>query len=97
QENDAPVFLYTLLPEGASHSFGVAVAKLAGVPEEVIKKASKMLEGLEKKNPPTLAAGGATSLSEGHGNKLEKELDKIDVNKLTPIEALNILAELKKL
>jgi len=97
QENDAPVFLYTLLPEGASHSFGVAVAKLAGVPEEVIKKASKMLEGLEKKNPPTLAAGGATSLSEGHGNKLENELAKIDVNRLTPIEALNILAKLKKL
>lgn len=90
QENDAPVFLYTLLPEGASHSFGVAVAKLAGVPDDVIKKASKMLGTLESKQ--TRIKEKELRMKDGN---LEKELKKIDVNRLTPIEALNILARLK--
>lgn len=44
-----PVFLHTILPGGASHSFGVAVAKLAGIPEEVINRANELLGELKKK------------------------------------------------
>jgi DNA mismatch repair protein MutS len=99
QDNDAPVFLYTLLPEGASHSFGVAVAKLAGVPEEVIKKAGKMLDSLENKQSLDLQSQESRIKNQGGNgnNKLAKELTKIDVNRLTPIEALNVLSRLKEL
>lgn len=45
-----PIFLHTILPGGASHSFGVAVAKLAGIPEPVIKRATELLHDLEKRN-----------------------------------------------
>ncbi len=45
-----PIFLHTLLPGGASHSFGVAVAKLAGIPQEVIDRAKEQLESLEKRD-----------------------------------------------
>ena len=40
-----PVFLHTLMPGGASHSFGVAVAKLAGIPESVVKRAGEIIRG----------------------------------------------------
>src|SRR4029077_17426904 len=39
-----PVFLHTILPGGASHSFGVAVAKLAGIPDPIVKRAKELLE-----------------------------------------------------
>lgn len=49
-EKSAPVFLHTLLPGGASHSFGIVVAQLAGLPEEVIESAKTMLHSLEKRD-----------------------------------------------
>jgi len=49
-EKSAPVFLHTLLPGGASHSFGIVVAKLAGLPDEVIDSANDMLKSLEKRD-----------------------------------------------
>src|SRR5205814_1094190 len=52
-EKGEPIFLHTILPEGASHSFGVAVAKLAGIPELVIKRANELLKELEKRNVQT--------------------------------------------
>ncbi len=90
-KNNEPVFLYTLLPYGASHSFGVAVAKLAGVPEAIIKKANKMLEKLEKREPNTK---DIKLINKDY--VVAEKLRDIDVNKLTPLEALNKLAELKK-
>lgn len=49
-EKNSPVFLHTLLPGGASHSFGIAVAKLAGLPNEVIESAMMKLQKLEKRD-----------------------------------------------
>ncbi len=100
-DKGSPVFLHTILPEGASHSFGVAVAKLAGVPEEVIQKAEKMLHTLEKRTSkipvakeeqPSYTPPPSTYLIE---HLLHKELEKIDISNITPLEALNILAEIK--
>lgn len=89
-DDGEPIFLYTLLPKGASHSFGVAVAKLAGVPEEVITKAKTMLQTLEHTHTEPPLNPKKTK------NSLEKELSNINVNTVTPVEALNILAKLKR-
>lgn len=91
-QSGEPVFLYTLLQGGASHSFGVAVAKLAGIPSEVIAKANVMLHQLENRDIEKEGNGEVKKMANG----LEKELARIDVNKMTPIEALNKLSELQK-
>ncbi|MGI5826681.1 MAG: DNA mismatch repair protein MutS, partial [Patescibacteria group bacterium] len=90
-----PIFLHTIMPGAASHSFGVSVAKLAGIPQNVIDKANTMLHELEKRQTHT-----PPKISTTNTNKtdfiLEEELEKIDILKLTPLEALNKLAELKE-
>lgn len=129
-----PIFLHTLLPGGASHSFGVAVAKLAGIPEEVVGKATEMLHNLEQRNnqsvvipakagiqekewtqDPSILAGWQTRddknlhselVSESQttvssqlsllSHLIQKELEKIDIANITPLEAMNKLAELKE-
>jgi DNA mismatch repair protein MutS len=85
-----PVFLYKLSQGGASHSFGVAVAGLAGVPQSVIKKAEEMLLELEKQHQP-VNQGTSTSTN----STLHKKLQHLSIENLTPLEALNVLAELK--
>lgn len=87
-----PVFLHTVMPAGASHSFGVAVAKLAGVPQEVVDRAYQILESLEQRDSPRIQSQKPTIKVKSN---IEKELEKIDVNKITPIEALNLLSKLK--
>lgn len=108
-----PIFLHTLLPGGASHSFGVAVAKLAGIPEEVIEQATSMLHTLENRSNqsnklPLLLGEGVgevlktkteyTSPSQQRiaTHLIQKELENLDIANMTPIEALNKLAELKE-
>lgn len=99
EKNGEPIFLYTLLPGGASHSFGVAVAKLAGVPDEVIRNAKDLLTDLENRH--VNAAGKKTSVQENPNSYdiaehlIRKELEKIDISNMTPLEALNTLAKLK--
>ncbi len=105
QNNGSPIFLHTILPGGASHSFGVAVAKLAGVPEGVISKAYEILQTLEyrdvtdngKKYFEQLPADNTFELTEKSvaDHLVLKELNNIDVASMTPLEALNKLAELK--
>jgi len=94
-----PVFLHTIVPGGASHSFGVAVAKLAGVPEPVIQKATEMLHNLEKRNMESRSSETTnyeplpTSIID---TVIHKELLNLDLHQMTPLEALNKLAELKE-
>jgi DNA mismatch repair protein MutS len=100
EKEDEPIFLHTILPGGASHSFGVAVAKLAGIPESVIENAKKILHNLEKRNideQPSIRETKPYSLDTNPlvEHILEKELNKIDISQLTPLQALNILANLK--
>lgn len=102
QQKGSPVFLHTILPGGASHSFGVAVARLAGVPQSVIDRAQEMLQTLEardvtKKDIPSQSNTPVYTLSDTAiaDHLLHKELEQMDVATMTPLAALNKLAELK--
>lgn len=92
QEEKKPVFLHTLQPGGASASFGIAVAQLAGLPSEVIVKAEQLLTSLEKKH--TSSQKVPTRSTKPHS--IEAELKSIDLNNTTPMKALQILEELQK-
>jgi DNA mismatch repair protein MutS len=99
-EKGSPVFLHTLLPGGASHSFGVAVARLAGIPSIVIDKAQEILQTLEFRDV-TEKGKMYQELSPLLDNTLvdkllHKELEGLDVANMTPLEALNKLSELKE-
>jgi DNA mismatch repair protein MutS len=97
QQGD-PIFLHTLVSGGASHSFGVAVAKLAGIPQPVIKRALEILHSLEKRDLEV--SGHTVTDTKDQSQILEQhllltELAQLDIHQLTPLAALNILAELK--
>ena len=95
------IFLRKIVPGSADDSYGIEVAKLAGVPDAVIKKAKQYLAELEagKDDAPRAAAAPAddqVSLLDVAGSALAEELAAIDLNTVTPLEALNLLYELKK-
>jgi DNA mismatch repair protein MutS len=98
---DEPIFLHTIAPGGASHSFGVAVAKLAGIPAEVIQKAEEILQGLEKRDTKDeipevhLVQTGQRTVDLAE-HLLLQELRELDILQLTPLDAMNKLAELKE-
>ena len=92
---------------GTDESYGIHVAKLAGVPKEVLKSANDILKGLERKSNIINKSGKTESTNKKivsgqldmYNYKLADiahELDKINVNELTPIDALNILVKLKE-
>lgn len=81
EHNSAPVFLHQVVPGAASHSFGVAVAKLAGVPTTVTTNANTLLHHLEAQRTQPLALPGAALT----------ELAELDVESLTPLAALQLL------
>ncbi|MGC1379264.1 MAG: DNA mismatch repair protein MutS [Anaerolineales bacterium] len=93
------VFLHKIIPGGADRSYGIHVAQLAGLPRPVIQRAGEIMAELEKTsgravkiNP--LAAQQAALFPET--NPLLDELEKVDMNALSPIEALNKLFEWQK-
>ena len=104
---DKVLFLRKLVPGGSAHSFGIHVAKMAGMPEFVVRRASQKLKGLEKSN--TLEAN-AESLKVGKDEmqlsifnlddplleSLREEITDLDIDTLTPIEALMKLNEIKR-
>jgi DNA mismatch repair protein MutS len=99
------VFLHKIIPGGADKSYGIHVAKLAGLPKDIIKRSTEILADLEN-----------TFTQEAHGTQLAKhktaadedllfirkhktvldKLKEIDVNRLTPIEAINLLGEIQE-
>ncbi|HYS43399.1 MAG TPA: DNA mismatch repair protein MutS, partial [Geobacteraceae bacterium] len=107
--NDQIIFLRKIVAGGASHSYGIQVARLAGLPVEVIERAKEILHNLEKGEYaeggiPRIARGkkgGGTvsspqlSLFESEDDLLRKRLKGLNVTTLTPLEALNILDELR--
>lgn len=97
-DDGEPVFLHTILPGGASHSFGVAVAKLAGIPETVIKRAKELLEELEERSieKPQIQKYEQPQQMQLLDHLIHKELEQIDISQMTPLEALNKLADLKE-
>jgi len=109
--NDRVIFLRKLVPGGSEHSFGIHVAQMAGMPNSVVKRANEILEELEKtggeknlsKPVGELAAqreGLQMSFFQLDDPVLKQIRDQIaglDINNLTPVEALNKLNEIKKL
>lgn len=109
--NQNIIFLRKIVPGGSPHSYGIKIAKLAGVPQAVIERADEIMHNLEGREEQTLAKKTQTktqsspisqsaqisifdSFSE---SEVEKRLKTADINNLTPIEALNLLSELKKM
>ena len=97
---DNILFLYKIRNGASDRSYGIHVARLAGLPESVIGRANEILVMLENDGAAprvkvSTASSGQTSLFEVR-NHLRDRLDSIDINGLTPIEALNILSELIK-
>lgn len=102
---DKIVFLRKLIPGATSHSYGIQVAKLAGVPDKVIKSARKVLLNLEKSQTQLRDSilGGQVSLFDeaesvdaSAEHPLLEEIKELDTNSMTPLDALTKLADLKK-
>jgi len=84
------VFLYTLVPGKAEGSFGVEVARMAGLPEELMERAMEILRSLEEPAPkPASPSGGC--------KELVRYILSIDIANTTPLQALLKLAELKEI
>ena len=102
KQNGDLVFLRKIVRGAADDSYGIEVAKLAGLPESVIRKAKSYLQELEKDGVRALPAAapaqdaGQISLSELGGDEVRQILRDLDVNTLTPLEAMNLLFELQK-
>jgi DNA mismatch repair protein MutS len=100
------VLLHELAEGPADRSYGLAVAKLAGVPKPVVARAKSVLDRLEKGRVATggLAAGlgdlplfaAAAELEEEHCDELRERLQALDVDALTPKQALELLYQLKR-
>ncbi len=103
KRGDDITFLRRIVPGGADDSYGIEVAKLAGIPQTVINRAKEILSELETHKEKTNVTTEKTSedaqlslLSTVTSPVVEK-LNNTDVNTLTPIEALNLLYELKNM
>lgn len=105
KRGDDITFLRRIVPGGADDSYGIEVAKLAGLPDSVINRAKQILNELEssdkksetpKKRKQEEFVPQLTLLNNS-GSEIEKYIKGIDLNTLTPIEALNKLYELKKM
>jgi DNA mismatch repair protein MutS len=102
------IFLRKLSPGGSTHSFGIHVARMAGMPNVLVERASAMLEILERKTggEQSFNAGGfemstnvQLSIFDAHTevfNEIRQMLGNINIDNLTPVEALVILNEIKK-
>ena len=101
KRGDGIVFLRKIVPGGADRSYGIEVAKLAGLPETVVKKARTILKDLEHQSgrtPPLLAAPKSEQVSlEALGEaEVIDRLRRTQPDTLTPIEAMGLLYELKQ-
>ena len=98
------IFLRKIVEGGTDESYGIHVAKLAGVPAPVVKKANEILKSLERKSSiiqnvdksPKSSSSGQLDMYNYKLAELAHEIDKINLNELTPIEALNTLVKLKE-
>ena len=106
KRGDDIIFLRRIIPGGADESYGIEVAKLAGVKSSVIKRAKQILAEIEAAAgvPPAPSAAPLSDegdmLQQGFGDRrgaeLRERIQKLDLATLTPIEALNLLYSLQK-
>jgi DNA mismatch repair protein MutS len=109
--NNKVVFLRKLVRGGSNHSFGIHVAKLAGMPKSVVKRSSDILKQLEHNNNKDSIAKPVSDIAENREGfqlsffqlddpiltQIRDEIAGLDINNLTPMEALNKLNDIKKL
>ena len=94
---DKVIFLHKINEGTADHSFGIHVAQMAGLPENVIRRAKEILSNFEKREERARRKDEfQINLFEYKDEELRDIINKIDVDKMTPLEALNKLMELKK-
>ena len=105
------IFLRKLIPGGSEHSFGIHVAKMAGMPKSISKRAEVILKQMEENNRKgniNTPIGDMIEKREGYQlsffrlddpvlSQVRDEILNLDVNNLTPIQALNKLNEIKKI
>ena len=96
------IFLRKIVPGAADDSYGVEVAKLAGLPDKLIARARQILKQLEADNPAPARGMRAQeddqiSMLDMHDGELRRALEAVTVETLTPIEAMNVLYKLKQL
>lgn len=106
---DKVLFMRKLIPGGSHHSFGIHVAKMAGMPQQVVQKAHKILEKLEKSHQQDQTKQSLQSayneemqlsffnLDDPLLQGIKEEILQVDINTLTPVEALMKLNEIKRL
>ena len=102
KKGDDILFLRKIVRGGADQSYGIEVAKLAGVPGKVISRARQILAeleagGLAAPAAPAAPASDQVSLADMGGSEVTRRLQLVDLNTLTPIEAMNLLFELKQM
>ena len=106
------IFLRKLMPGGSEHSFGIHVAEIAGMPRSIVKRANTILKQLEADNAGVGSTGAqkieVTKKQEGMQLsffqlddpvlcQIRDEIRGLDINNLTPVEALNKLNEIKRI
>ncbi len=98
------IFLRKIVEGGTDESYGIHVAKLAGVPKQVLQRAYKILESLEKDGKKIVVnekedkkqVEGQVDFFNLKLDEIARELDKVNLNELTPIDALNTLVRMKE-
>ena len=103
--NDQIIFLRKVVPGAADKSYGIQVAKLAGIPQPVIERAREILLTLERKERDVVeetshgrgekVAGNQLSLFDRREDEIARRIRSLEVESMSPLEALNTLAELK--
>ncbi len=109
--NDKVIFLRKLVRGGSEHSFGIHVAQMAGMPKSIVSRASEILKELESnhenKGIAAKPVAGLSQKREGYQlsifqlddpvlKQIRDEIKKVDINNMTPIEALQKLNDIKK-
>ena len=100
EKGEDVIFLRKILRGGTDESYGIHVAKLAGVPGETVTRAKEILRGLERKSKNVekeskKELSGQLDMYNYKVAEVAHEIDKINLNELTPIDALNILVKIK--
>jgi DNA mismatch repair protein MutS len=107
KKGDTITFLRRVVRGAADESYGIEVAKLAGVPNEIVKRAKEILSGIESGEVATEKPHRRekeveepldmiSMLYDSQAREVVDKLRRLDINVLTPIEAMNVIYEIKK-
>ncbi|MBR5448871.1 MAG: DNA mismatch repair protein MutS, partial [Clostridia bacterium] len=105
KRGDSITFLRKIVRGGTDDSYGIEVAKLAGVPNEVVKRAKEILKEIESGAVRTVVTARTddrepdifSTLLASRDSEVADKIRSVDLNTLTPIEAMNFLFEIKKM